>query len=209
MMKSVGQIIKDTRLRKNLTIDDLERITKIKRSFLVSLEKQNWAALPNYSVLQGFVRLVGHALDEDENRLVAFLRRDYPPQNLPVNPKPDIADKFRWTPKMTFFLGLIFLVLVIVGYLAYQYFLFITPPKLVIDIPPEGFKAENTIIQISGRTSQDATVKVNNQPFIVDKEGKFSGEIVVTPETREIEIKATSRPGKETTVKRNIEVKLD
>ncbi|OGM05734.1 hypothetical protein A2125_00605 [Candidatus Woesebacteria bacterium GWB1_43_5] len=203
-MKSVGQIIKETRRQKNLSIDDLEGETKIKRQFLLAIETLKWDKLPEYPVLQGFIRLIGHALDLDEYKLVAVLRRDYQPKRLHIIPRPDIADKFRWSPKLTFFIGVSIVVMTVFGYLVYQYFRFISPPTLVVNFPPEGYVAKEAVLQISGKTSQDSTIKINNQPIVVDPEGKFSGEIEITAETGIIEIKSTSRAGKEAVINRKI-----
>jgi cytoskeletal protein RodZ len=203
-MKSFGDVIKKERVAQNLTLDELEKATKIKRQFLIALEKENWEVLPEFPVVQGFVRLIGHALDVDENKLVAFLRRDYPPRPLPLNPKPDVGDKFKWTPKITFSIGIIVLVLLVAGYLFYQYSRFVSPPMLAIDFPPDNYVAKSVRLQVSGSTTPDSTVLVNNQPFLVDENGKFSGEIELSKETREIEIKATSRSGKDTKVVKKI-----
>lgn len=203
-MKTFGQVIKEVRKNHGLTLTDLERETKIKRNFLEALEKQKWDKLPNYPVVAGFVRSIGHVLDVDDNKLIAFLRRDYPPKALPINPKPDIKEKFTWGPKLTFALGVLAVVLIVSGYLTYQYVEFVNPPKLTIDNPRESIVIEKAMVYVSGSTAADATVKVNNQPLVVDEEGKFEGTIDITPETGEIVVTARSRAGKETTVRRKI-----
>lgn len=206
-MKSFGQVIKEERIKKNLSLDELEKSTKIKRQFLIGIERESWDSLPDYPVLQGFIRSIGHALDFDENKLVAILRRDYPPKPLYVNPKPDVGDKFKWTPKLSFALGVLVLVLLVVGYLAYQYSKFVSPPSLAVDFPPDGYVALETKLEVSGTTSPDATILVNNQPFVVDENGKFEGVIEITDKTNEIEIKATARSGKDTKIVRKISKK--
>lgn len=204
-LKTFGQVIRESRLEKHFTLDDLETATKIRRNFLVAIEKENWGVLPEYPVLQGFVRSIGHALDTDENKLVAFLRRDYPPKQLPVNPKPDIEKKVRWSPRLTFVLGVLAIMLVVVGYLVYQYSVFVSPPNLVVDNPPDNFVTPELKVTVSGKTSSDATVTVNSQPFVVESDGKFAGEIEITPETNSLEIKATSRAGRASTLTRKIQ----
>lgn len=204
-MKTFGQVIRESRLEKHFTLDDLETATKIRRSFLVAIEKENWSILPEYPVVQGFVRSIGHALDVDENKLVAFLRRDYPPQQLPVNPKPDIKKKVEWNPRHSFLAGVLLVLLVVVGYLVYQYSVFVSPPNLVVENPPNNFQTQELKVTVSGKTSSDATVSVNSQPFVVESDGKFLGSIEVTPETSTIEIVATSRAGRATTITRKIQ----
>lgn len=208
-MRTVGKIIKDLRVSKGYSLEELENRTKIKKIFLSAIEKENWNALPEFPVLAGFVRSIAHTLDTDANQLVAFLRRDSPPRTVNINPKPDIGNKFRIRTRLMFILVTAPVVLAVVGYLAYQYFLFISPPTLSLELPPEGFVATEGVVDVKGMTSQDATIKVNNQPVVVDPDGNFSVEIEISETTREIEIKATSRYGKETVVRRTIETKFD
>lgn len=207
-MKSFGQIVSEERINKKLTLDTLSQITKIKREFLVAIEREKWDTLPDYPVLQGFVKSIGHALDVDENKLVAFLRRDYPPKALPVSPKPDVGDKFKWTPRMTFVVGVLALILVVSGYLFYQYNRFVSPPNLTVDSPSENSVVKEAKLKVSGSTSSDATVIVNNQPFLVDEKGKFEGEIEISNSTHEVEVKSTSRADKETKIIRKISPEL-
>ncbi len=208
-MKSFGQVIKEARTQKGFSIDDLERTTKIKRQFLLAIETQKWDKLPSYPVLQGFIRLIGHALEVNEYKLVATLRRDYPPKALRVDPRPDVSSKLQWNPKYSFVIGALLVIFLVVGYLVFQYLRFISPPTLFVEFPPEGYTAKETTLSVSGKTSQDATVKVNNQPFVVDDNGKFSGEIELTGDTYEVVVSATSRSGRETTVRRKIVVDLE
>lgn len=207
-MKSLGQVIKEARLSKNFSVSQLSESTKIKSSFLEAIEKNRWASLPEFPVLQGFIRSIGHTLDVDENKLVAVLRRDYPPKHLPINPKPDVKSKFTWGPRLTFVLGTLLVLFLIAGYLVYQYFMFVSPPHLEISKPIDSEVVKDFEIEVSGKTTQDATIKVNSQPFVVDPEGNFSGQIEITGETREIEVVATSRAGRETTIRRKIQVDL-
>ena len=209
-MKSFGEVIRQARLERKITLSSLEKITKIKKEYLHAIEKQRWDKLPDYPVLQGFVRLIGHSLDVDEKKLVAFLRRDYPPKQLRVSPKPDISDKVSWMPRVTIFLGGLVVMAVVIAYLVYQYYSFVSPPTLTVDFPPDGFVVKGKIsLEVRGETTQDATVSVNNQPFIVNQDGSFSGTIGVGPETKELDIVAKSRAGKETEIKRSIKVGID
>src|SRR3990172_1081627 len=104
-MKTIGQVIKESRAKKKLSKKKLEEITKIKESFIDAIEKENWDKLPEYPVLQGFVTSIAKTLKIDTNTVSALLRRDYPPKKLEINPKPDVSEKFSWSPRLTFILG--------------------------------------------------------------------------------------------------------
>lgn len=78
-MISIGNYLKEARLKKKYSLAHVEGITKIKREFLEAIESQEWNKLPAFPVVSGFVKSIAKSLDLDEIQVVAFLRRDYPP----------------------------------------------------------------------------------------------------------------------------------
>jgi len=203
-MKTIGTTLKEARTKKRYSQVKLEKETKIKKEFIEAIEKDGWEDLPEYPVLRGFVKRIAATLKKDPEKMVALLRRDYPPKKLNINPKPYISKKFFWSPKLTFFLGILTVSILIMGYLGFQYIKFINPPHLEIFSPKENQKVNKLNILVSGKTDPQAVVKVNNQPTLVDEYGSFSAEIEIVRDTQEIIIKAISRSGKETTIRRNI-----
>ncbi len=110
---------------------------------------------------------------------------------------------------MTFVLGVVIVVLAIVSYLVFQYLNFISPPSLEISKPAENQIVIESTIVVEGKSDSDATIKVNNQPVLVDDEGMFSVELEIFEGTGEIGVVAKSRSGKESIVKRKISVELE
>ena len=205
-MNTIGQIMKDARLRKKYSLAHLEEITKIRRSFLEAIEKEKWEVLPSFSTVLGFVKSLSTALEIDANLAVAVLKRDYPPKKLNINPKPDVASKFTWSPKLTFIVGIAIALTIIFGYLGFQYYRFISPPSLSVDSPRENQVIRGGSVLVFGSTDSDSKITVNNQPVIVNDDGKFSLSLEVASQTNEINIIAVSRSGKSTTVSRKIVV---
>jgi hypothetical protein len=112
--------------------------------------------------------------------------------------------KFSWSPKLTFISAIFAVLLVISGYLSYQYVNFVKPPELTVITPAEGEVIRNKNLTVSGKTNSQAVVKVNNQPVLVDENGNFLDTIEIYEKTNEIEIKAISRSGEETIIIRKI-----
>lgn len=207
-MRTIGSFIKEARVRRKYSLEKLENITKIKKDFIIGLEKQDWASLPDFPVLTGFVRNISKALGLDEGSTIAILKRDYPPKSLSINPKPDVSDKFVWNPKLTFLVGVGVVLVAVVSYLLISYIQFLSPPSLEVFEPKDEQVVTESSLKVSGKTTTDAVVTVNNQPFIVSDEGAFEGEIEVFEGTEEIIIKATSRSGKQTLQNRKIKVEF-
>ncbi len=206
-MKTVGDILKSARLKKKYSLKKVERETKIKKEFVEAIEKGNWAILPDFSVVSGFVKNLASFLEIDVKTAQATLKRDYPPQGLSINPKPDVGGKFTWTPKYTFLVGILIVVLALFGYLGFQFVKFNSPPALEVIKPQDYYVATSNKVEVSGETDADATIKINNQLVLVGDDGTFAGEIEVFEGTKEITITATSRSGKQTKVVRDIIVK--
>lgn len=207
-MKSIGQAIKEVRTKKKMSLGKLAVVTKIRKEFIEAIENENWLSLPEYPVVTGFVKNIYQALDLDARAGVALLRRDYPPKKLTINPKPDVSKEFIWSPKFTFFAGITLVAVSILGYLIFQYINFISPPKLIVDTPTEGQVITSVRVAVSGITDSEASVKVNNQPVIIEEDGKFTTNVEVVTDTKEVIVIAKSRSGKETVISRKIDVEL-
>lgn len=208
-MKTIGEYLKAARLQKKLALKNVVGATRIKKEFVEAIEQENWAGLPEYPVVLGFVKNIALYLQLDLEKALALLRRDYPPKTIVINPKPDVARTFVWSPKLTFLTGAGLVLTVMLGYLVFQYASFLRPPKLEVAIPGEEQVIGQRRLKVEGRTDSDATVTVNNQPAVVDGEGNFSAEIEIAESTGEVTVKARSRGGKETALTRKIIPKLE
>jgi cytoskeletal protein RodZ len=203
-MKNVGEVIKKARLKKKLSREKLEVKTKIKKEFIEALENSRWDILPDYPVVFGFVKNIADVLGLKEASLTALLRRDYPPKILRINPKPELREKFKWSPKATFITAAVSVFLIIFTYLGLSYLNFIRPPSLELLEPVESQLVERNILTVKGKTSAEAFVEVNNQPVIVGEDGYFEAEIEIFEGTEEIVVIAKSRSGKESVIRRKI-----
>lgn len=208
-MRKIGQIIENARKERNYSHQRLEEITKIKSSFIVAIENENWQVLPPFPTVLGFVKSISSALSIDEKMAVAVLKRDYPPKKLNINPKPDISSKPSWNPKFTFMLGIALVIVIILGYLVFQYVKFTSPPKIDLISPVEGQIVSGNSVLVFGSTDMDVKITVDNQPILVGEDGKFSTDLEVSPTAREVVVRAVSRSGKETVIERKIEVQQE
>lgn len=209
-MRKIGLFLKEERIKKKLSLLQMERETKIKKEFIDLIEKGEWKNLPEYPVVMGFVRAISKSLDVSEDTAMAFLRRDYSfdKAKLPINPKPDLELNKSISPKTITILLSVFAALCILGYLIYQYLLYLSPPKLNIVFPSESQEVTTREVHISGTTDSDATLTVNNQQVLISESGEFSDKIGIGENTRDLVFIARSRYGKETVVVRAITPKL-
>lgn len=203
-MRNIGQKLQETRKAKGLTVKQLEKETKIKADFIKAIEMNDWEKLPEYPVLQGFIKNIAATLRLDVNQTIALLRRDYPPKKLKVNPTPDIKNKFYWGPRSTFLTALIVIAVLVLSYLGLQYYQFTQPPTLNVIRPEQGQEVFDIDLLVEGRTDPEATLIINNQPTLVSEDGSFSTKINISSQTSEVVVEATTRSDKKTVVVREI-----
>lgn len=211
-MRTVGQVLKEARLEKIYTLEEIEKHTKIRKELLEALEADDYSRLPPATFIQGFIKNYGKFLQLDTDKLLAIFRRDFesklhPPVVLESLKKPVGGKKFALTPPRV--LGIIITVLIIgfFSYLWVEYRQFVGAPPLELASPVEGQTVEIPTLVVEGKTDPDAKIQVNNQEVGVDAQGHFKEEIKLSASTNQIQIVATSRFGQSATIERTVYVR--
>ncbi len=207
-MKTVGSILKEARLAKNLTLIDVEKVTKIREKFLDAIEQDAYQLLPSPIYAKGFVKNYGEYLGLDSTRVMAFFRRqtvDIKRSSLLPNKSEDIGSKgLRITPGRFIALIVGAFILVFLVYFGFQYQKLYMPPTLAITTPIQESIVKEKKLDILGTTNPDATVMVNGVSVTVRSDGRFFTQITVEPGVNTITILATSRYGKTTMITRKV-----
>ncbi len=71
---SIGEILKNARQEKKLTLEEISLVTRIRERYLAAIEEDNWDALPSSVQRKGFVRSYARALDIEPDPLIRQLR---------------------------------------------------------------------------------------------------------------------------------------
>ncbi len=74
--KSVGACLRQAREAKGLKLDEAARITRIGKIYLVALEEDDFARLPNRAYVKGFIRVYASLLGLSGDEVVALLDSD-------------------------------------------------------------------------------------------------------------------------------------
>lgn len=208
-MIKLGQKLREERLRKKLTLEDVSRATKIKEHFLACIERGEYDKLPSSAYVVGFVRNYVTYLGLPERQSLALFRREYDehkefkvlPESLTKDRIPKRTIK---VPQAGIFLTAV--VLAIFVYLFFQYRYTLLSPPLFVDVPKENGTYGRELV-ITGRSDSNATIYINNEAVIIEENGTFEKRLSLFPGKTQIEVKAVNRVGKETVVVRNITVK--
>src|SRR4030042_145212 len=137
-MRTVGEILQEARGKKNLSLEEVEKTTKIRKKILELLEEGNWNVLaPTY--IKGLLKNYASYLGLPEEKVLAFFRREYDERKRAVNQKPPakLPQRFRLTPTMVTSLLISGVVIAVIFYLFLQYRSFTAAPPLEIQEPKD------------------------------------------------------------------------
>lgn len=209
-MVKAGQRLKEQRIAKRLTIEEVSKETKIRESYLLAIEKGEYKRLPASTYTQGFVRNYARYLGLKEQEILAIFRREFDeektfkvlPEGLVKEDFPIKKIRLADTAKIV-----IFLFLILLFYILFQYRFAIISPPLEVLFPSEGAVVSSRTITVAGKTDPNATVFVNSETASIDNDGNFKKVINVFPGEIKIVIKTVNRFGKETIMERHVEVK--
>src|SRR3989338_5322081 len=208
-MRTVAEVFIEERKKRGLSLEEVQRQTKIRKSILELLEKGDYDELPAPTFIKGLIRNYGEYLGLDVNELLALFRREYDDRkNVKTSPTPLESQRFVLTPRVVL-VGFVSLVVILfVGYLYREYQSFAASPLLVIDEPQDNLKLNKTSVSVVGRSDPDAEVKINGQVINLGPGGTFTQEVGIAQGTNILVITAVNKLGKITTASRAVSVEL-
>lgn len=196
-MRKAGEELKEARLEKGLSLEDVSKSTKIKLQFLEYIEKGEYGKLPSVSYAQGFVRNYARFLKVNEKTVMAIFRREFDEEKT-FRVLPKGFDKTEEFPirrlkfsRAVFLTAAIFVIFL--GYLLFQYReAFISPP-LSINSPLQNSTVSSSLVTVSGKTDPNSTVYVDGNAVSIDENGNFKKTLNVFPGKVVITVKAINK----------------
>lgn len=180
-------------------MDKIVKATKIKKSYLIAIEHGKYENLPSESYALGFIKNYASFLGIDRTKAAAMFRREFEVKmaTTPTFKSQDkrFSKKYFLTPRNFLFLAII---LVILGYIAFQYSSYFLGPRLEILGPKENTVVVNNIVEVSGTTDPYATVLINGEEAYVQLDGTFRKTLYLFEGKKQIVITSKNRNGKET-----------
>jgi cytoskeletal protein RodZ len=207
-MKTVGQILKAKRESLGRKLDDVARVTKIRKSYLEALESDDYRKLPGAAYAKGFIKNYAAALGINAGTLVAIFRRDFAEnekgQIIPRGvTEPLDKQGWFWTPKLTLIAGLTAVIVLISSYFGYQLYRLYHPALTILE-PEENQVLISERVKVTGKADPSAVVKVNNQLVTMDADGNFEIGLTLTPGEQTITAVAETKKGNQTVEERKV-----
>lgn len=208
-MVRLGHLLHQKRLQRRLTLEEIAQEIKIKSIFLAAIERGEYNKLPSPAYAQGFVKNYASYLGVSKAETTVLFKREFDEKRA-MKVLPDTMLKTKEFPVervriQQSVLAFIFFLLIILGYLFFQYRAAILPPSLSITSPLAGSKTSQNVV-VTGNADSNATVTVNGAPATVSSDGTFQKEVTLFPGNATIAIKAVNRFGKVSTIQRTVDV---
>jgi cytoskeletal protein RodZ len=217
-MLTAGEILRQNRLEKGYSLDEVSAATKIQKHYLKALEENNFDKFPSEVYTKGFIQNYAKFLNINAHKALALYRRsqgkDAPksPKSIEQGPtKVKKKPKVVLTPTLILVVTVGVIVIATLGYLIFQFYNFQSPPELEVSQPPGNITIEEKDYVVKGQTEPDMFVTINDEAVRVTPDGKFEAMISLSEGTNTIIIKARhpDNIGKEAVITRNIEFEPD
>lgn len=207
-MKTVGEFLREERLKQNKDLEYIAQKTKIRPTILKHIENGSYDKLPSRTYVHGFVRAYAIALGIDVEKALAFFRREYDVAAAEDRPAPEPLEKpgFIITPaKVLTAVGSLVLVAFFV-FLFIQYRQFAGRPVLLLEYPPEQLTIDQEFVNVSGRTDPENEILINGETVTVSADGTFQITVTLHSGINSISIVARNNIGRETLIEREVQV---
>ncbi len=206
-MRTVGTILKEERVSKGFSLEQVEKATKIRLKYLVALEEEDYKKLPALPYVQGFIKNYSKFLGLRSTTMMAIFRREYIQKERARKAsleEPLTESRWLLTPNKVIVGLVIILVFGLLWYFYAQFRALHAPPPLRLESPLPDSIVNKDEIAVFGATDVDATVTINTEAVLVKEDGKFYKDVPLASGSNTFTVVATSRIGEKTTIIRRV-----
>lgn len=199
-MFQASSLLKNTRLDKEWDLSDISKKLKVSTKYLEALENGEISCYPQEPYCSLIIKDYADYLGLNGKDVLALFRRDFEQKN---KIKKTSRNSFSFTPKVTFGISVVLVVVIFIFYLISEYYKFQLPPKLKVNWPLEATVSASTV-EINGITDQESTIRINDDLIMVNNDGTFQKKINLNTGENLVTIQSTSPNGKTTIEQKTI-----
>jgi len=201
-MLSVGELLRQQRQKNNISLQQIEKKIRVREKFLQAIENNQWEIFSSKVYIIGILKNYAKALGIEEEKVLAYFRRDY-----------ERRDDFRFKQRLSaeYFSPetrkVIFMVVAIIFiafgvYFGFQVRAYLTPPTVTLISPQQTTFRNIEKITIRGKTEKEANIIIFGQRVYANNEGIFEYDLPLNKGANRLEIEVTGANGKKTILKR-------
>ena len=219
--QSIGDRLKRARIRRKVSVAEVEEETRIRAKFILALESDSWEQIPSEVYGRGYLEAYAaylelpveemmHQYEQSRSTYWRFDAKDA--QLAPVSSLP--RRRLIITPKLFIGTGIVAVALIFMGIVLSEVINFTKAPALEIATPAQAKEIGASQLEVyannftvAGTTTSGASVTINGQPAAVGADGHFSENVPVQHGNNEIDVVATNLSGKTTSETLSVTVK--
>lgn len=207
--KTLGEKLRALRRGQGVTLDVLERDTRVQRRYLEALERGRYEELPDPIYTRNFLRAYARALNADEGYFVELYEEEsgrcdlLDPQRLP---RQRVSGRSLFNlPRLAAGGVIAVLFAAIVGYLGFQVVNLLRPPTIVLVYPNDGTATATAMLPVEGKVEGgEVTLSVNGEQVVVNDDHSFRTTIDLSRGLNVVTITAKRRYSQTATVYRRV-----
>lgn len=201
-MLTIGEILKRERIKKNLSLSEIEKKTRIRKKYLQAIEENNWQIFPSKVYIEGIIKNYSITLDLPYKKVIAFFRRDYEGKE-EIGFKKKVSKTYLSPESKKIFTGFIvgFLIIIFV-YFGWQLKKFLSPPSITFISPKQTYFVNEDKIEIKAKVEPETAVFIFDQRVYPDSNGYFKYLLPLNKDKNEVIIKLIGANGKSLVIKK-------
>lgn len=204
---TLGEKLKKLRSERRISLFEVSKHTKIQIKYLEYLEEGKYEKLPADVYVKGFLKNYGDFLIIDSGVLIRLYEKEKGiKKNLEKQKnggkkvkqsRPLEISSFVLTPRIIMISAIALLTLGGFFYLYKEVGSFASAPRLVVISPEQNGSLSENFVLVEGITEKDAKLFINDQPILVNDDGKFRENLTLQSGANFINIRAVNRFEKE------------
>ena len=202
---TLGEYLASIRKQFNLDIKTVSLLTQIKPMYLDLLEAGNYSSLPADVYIRGFLKSLSELYRTKEELLVDQYEKERGIGVLPTTQPRSVARRtISFTPRNIAIGSTLLITLLAILYVGNQIKSVLAPPHLNVEEPSSDQSVQGNSVVIAGVGEIGAEVFINNQPVLMDQQGKFTENLLLSSGLNVVEISEKNKFGKISKVVRRI-----
>lgn len=202
-IQTLGEKLTAHRQSMGLSQEKVARSMNINVRYIRLFERNNYKALPAdvyaLNILKHYaqtLKLNPYTVAEIFKKEKALYLKTQQSKNKMEQRRWQKVSNFILNPKFIKYGAIFLLILAMLYYLGWSVNKIISPPMLVIYTPEDNFVTTERQIIVSGQTEKEVTLKINNQPILLDQNGNFSVPLDLQKNLNLIKISAQKKNSK-------------
>ncbi len=207
--KNLGEKLRTLRRSQAVSLEMMEKMTRVRRHYLEALEWGRYDALPDPLYTRNFIRSYARALGADETYLLELYEEEsgridlLDPHRLPRERVR--KGSFVVSTRLLSGIALLVVVLGMFGYLGSQASHLLAPPEVIVLNPVDQSAVDSALLPVTGYVKSDEVqVSINGKDVAVNEDKSFSLTLDLTRGLNVIKVEAKRRYSRPAVIYRRV-----